>query len=283
MVLEHKGEHDTAVKSRSRAMITLKTLIVNAPAALREQLDRLTGRVALVRHLAGLHPGPLTSTIASTKAALKALARRWLMLDAEIKEHDAALDALTDRRAAGLKAAFGIATGTAAEMLILVGDNPERIRSEAAFAKLCGVCPIPASSGKTSRHRLNRGGNRQANAALYRVVITRMRSHQPTLAYVAKRLAQGRTKREIVRCLKRYVAREILGHPCGFEGRSSRSHDPLAGHRSINALAETINGLFKAEVIHRRGPWRIFEAVEFAILEWVDWSCLDAPRRARGC
>ena len=145
------------------------------------------------------------------------------MLDAEIKEHDAALDALTNRCASGLKAAFGIATGTVAEMLILVGDNPERIRSEAAFAKLCGVCPVPASSGKTSRHRLNRGGNRQANAALYRVVITRMRSHQPTLAYVEKRLAQGRTKREIVRCLKRYVAREIFGYLCGCEGRSSRS------------------------------------------------------------
>src|SRR6195952_5725439 len=86
------------------------------------------------------------------------------MLDAEIKEHDAALDALTNTCASGLKAAFGIATGTAAEMLILVGDNPERIRSEAAFAKLCGVCPVPASSGKTSRHRLNRGGNRQGEA-----------------------------------------------------------------------------------------------------------------------
>jgi transposase len=223
MIRQLKVVRDTAVKSRTRAMITLETLIINAPAALREQLDRLTGRVALVRHLAGLRPGPLTSTIASTKAALKALARRWLMLDAEIKEHDAALDALTTSCAAGLKAAFGIATGTVAEMLILVGDNPERIRSEAAFAKLCGVCPVPASSGKTSRHRLNRGGNRQANAALYRVVITRMRSHQPTLAYVEKRLAQGRTKREIVRCLKRYVAREIFGHLCGSERRSSRS------------------------------------------------------------
>ena len=113
-----------------------------------------------------------------------------------------------------MKAGYGIATGTAAAMLILVGDNPERIRSEAAFAKLCGACPVPASSGKTTRHRLNRGGNRQANAALHRVVITRMRSHPPTLAYVEKRLAQGRTKREIVRCLKRYVAREIFGHVC---------------------------------------------------------------------
>ena len=226
MIRQIKVVRDTAVKSRARAMITLKTLIVNAPAALREQFDRLSGRIALVRHLARLHPGPLTSTTASTKAALRALARRWLMLDAEIKEHDLALDALTDACAPGLKAAYGVATGTAAEMLILVGDNPDRIRSEAAFAKLCGACPVPASSGKTTRHRLNRGGHRQANAALYRVVIVRMRSHPPTLAYVRKRLADGLTKREIIRCLKRFVAREIFAHLCG---RSRGAAPPLHG------------------------------------------------------
>ena len=99
-------------------------------------------------------------------------------------------------------------------MLLLVGDNPERIRSEAALAKLCGACPIPASSGKTNRHRLNRGGNRQANAALYRVVVTRMRGHQPTLAYVRRRTAEGKSKPEIIRCLKRYLIREIFGHLC---------------------------------------------------------------------
>lgn len=94
-------------------------------------------------------------------------------------------------------------------MLITAGDNSDRIRSEAALAKLCGACPIPASSGQTNRHRLNRGGNRQANAALYRVVIVRMRWHQPTIAYVARRTAEGLTKKEIIRCLKRYVVREI--------------------------------------------------------------------------
>ena len=99
---------------------------------------------------------------------------------------------------------------TAAEMLILFGDNPDRIRSEAAFAKLCGACPIPASSGMTTgRHRLNRGGHRHANAALYRAVIVRMRYHQPTVDYVARRTADGRTKREIIRGLKRFLAREI--------------------------------------------------------------------------
>ncbi len=104
-----------------------------------------------------------------------------------------------------------MATATAAEMLLLVGDNPERIRSEGAFAKLCGACPIPASSGRTNRHRLNRGGNRQANAALHRVVVTRMRLHRPTIDYVGRRTGEGKTKAEIMRCLKRYVAREIFG------------------------------------------------------------------------
>ena len=99
-------------------------------------------------------------------------------------------------------------------MLLLVGDNPERIRSEGALAKLCGACPIPASSGKTSRHRLNRGGNRQANAALYRVVVVRMRGHQPTLDYVRRRTTEGKSKSEIIRCLKRFVAREIFGYLC---------------------------------------------------------------------
>jgi transposase len=214
MIRHLKVARDTAVKSRTQAMVTLKTIIVNAPAALRESLDGLTGKMTLIRHLAALRPGAMTSPTASAKATLRALARRWLMLDAEIKSHDADLDTLTTACAPTLKEAHGMSTGTAAEMLILVGDNPERIRSEAAFAKLCGACPIPASSGKTSRHRLNRGGHRQANAALYRVVIITMRSHPPTLDYVRRRTAEGKGKMEIIRCLKRFVAREIFGYLC---------------------------------------------------------------------
>lgn len=103
---------------------------------------------------------------------------------------------------------------TVAEMLILVGDDPTRIRSEAALAKLCGVCPIPASSGKIHRFRLHRGGNRQATAALYHVAIVRMRSHPTTLAYIQKRTRDGKSKSEIIRCLKRYIVREIFGQLC---------------------------------------------------------------------
>lgn len=170
--------------------------------------------MTLLRHLAALRPGPLTSTTASAKTSLRAIARRWLALNSEIKDHDAHLEQLTQQLAPDLVQAHGMSAGTAAEMLIVIGDNPERIRSEAALAKLCGACPIPASSGKTNRHRLNRGGNRQANAALYRVVIVRMRGHQPTLDYVRRRTAEGKSKPEIIRCLKRFVAREIFGYLC---------------------------------------------------------------------
>ncbi len=179
MIRHLKVARDTAVKARSQAMQTLRAVIVSAPSLLREQLDSISGKMTLLRHLAALRPGPLTSTTASAKASLRAIARRWLILNEEIKAHDAHLEQLTSQLAPELVKAHGMGAGTAAEML-LVGDNRERIHSEAAMAKLCGVCPIPASSGKTSRHRLNRGSNRQANAALYRVVIVRMRAHQPT-------------------------------------------------------------------------------------------------------
>lgn len=134
---------------------------------------------------------------------------RWLQLHDEIEAHTQSLSTLTHAVAPELVQAYGIGFDTAAEMLITFGDNHNRVHSEAAFAKMCGVCPIPASSGKTQRHRLNRGGNRYCNAALFRVVIVRMRWHEPTKAYVARRTAQGLSKREIIRCLKRYLAREI--------------------------------------------------------------------------
>ena len=124
--------------------------------------------------------------------------------------HTKRLDALTVKAAPELVATFGIGSDIAGELLVAAGDNTDRVRSEAAFAKLCGVCPIPTGSGKTGgRHRLNRGGNRQANVALFRCVIVRMRWHAPTIAYVARRTADGLSKKEIIRCLKRYVARDV--------------------------------------------------------------------------
>ena len=152
---------------------------------------------------------------------MRAIARRWLSLREEIQAHEVELERMACEKAPELMKSHGISTQTVAEMLILVGDNPERIKSEAALAKLCGVCPIPASSGKTNRMRLNRGGNRQANAALYRVAIVRMRDDEETKTYAARRTAEGKTRREIVRCIKRYIVREIYRHLCVSPSASS--------------------------------------------------------------
>ena len=160
----------------------------------------------LIECCAELESGDLVDPTASVKHALRSLATRWLTLAAEISAHDKALDSITRTAAPPLREAFGIGPDASAEMMIVAGDNPSRIRSDAAFAKLCGACPIPASSGVTNRHRLFRGGHRQANATLYRIVIVRMRWHQPTMDYVARRTAQGLSKKDIIRCLKRFVA-----------------------------------------------------------------------------
>lgn len=214
MIRHIKIARDSAVKAKSQAMITLKTLIINAPADLRAMLDHIRGPITLVRHIATLRPGDITSPTVSAKTALRAIARRWLVLHEEIQIHEKELERMVRDKAPDLMKSHGISTLTVAEMLILVGDNPERIRSEAALAKLCGVCPIPASSGKTNRMRLNRGGNRQANAALYRVAIVRMRDNDETKTYAARRTAEGKTRREIVRCIKRYIVREIFNALC---------------------------------------------------------------------
>lgn len=208
MMRQVKVARDTAVKARTSAIIILKQLVVNAPADLRESLDGLATK-ALIGRCAGFRPGEITDPTASAKHALRATARRWLDLAEEIRSHDAILDDLTGRTAPTLREGFGIGSDTAAEMLIIFSDNPDRIRSEAAFAKLCGACPVPASSGMTNRHRLYWGGHRQANAAIYRTVIVRMQHHQPTIDYVKRRTTEGLTKRDIIRCLKRFVAREI--------------------------------------------------------------------------
>ena len=214
MIRHLKIARDTALKARTQAMVTLKTLLVNAPQPLRERFIGMTGKMTLIRAIAALRPGTPASTTVSAKMALRALANRWLMLDTEIKEHEAVLEQLVRAQAPALMDAPGVSTGTIADMLVVLGDNPQRIRSEAAFAKLCGVCPVPASSGKTNRHRLNRGGNRRANAALYRVALVRMRHHPPTREYIQRRTAAGKSPREIRRCLKRYIAREIYQHLC---------------------------------------------------------------------
>jgi len=200
----------SAVQSTTQISNQVKGLIVTAPAELREQLRLLSGH-DLIETLAGLRPGSITTPTAAAKMALRVLARRHQHLGDEIATLNVELERLTQEVAPELCALKGIGPDVAGALLVAAGDNPERLRSEASFAHLCGVAPLPASSGKTTgRHRLNRGGNRQANNALWRIVIGRLRWHQPTKDYVARRTAEGLSKKEIIRCLKRYVAREVF-------------------------------------------------------------------------
>jgi len=205
-----KIARDTAVKAQTTAMITLKATLVTASDQLRAELEPLTDHKLILACAALTSAAGLADPTAAMRHVLGSLARRWLSLHEEVKIHTGHLKAQTKTAAPQLVEAVGVGFDVAAEMLITAGDNRTRIRSEAAFAKMCGACPIPAGSGKTNgRHRLNRGGNRQANAALYRTVIVRMRWHQPTIDYVTRRTAEGLSKREIIRCLKRFLAREI--------------------------------------------------------------------------
>jgi len=199
-----------AVKARTAAVNELKALLVTAPAVLREQLAGL-GTAKLAAACARLRPGPdAGDPVTGTKLALRSLARRWQALDAEVKDHDARLTALITRARPDLLQIRGAGPETAAQLLITCGDNPHRLRSEAAFAALCGVCPVPASPGKTRRHRLSRGGDRQANRALYFTALSRLASCPRTRAYAARRAGEGLSGREILRCLKRYIARELF-------------------------------------------------------------------------
>lgn len=205
-----KIARNTAVKAHTTAMITLKAVLVTAPDDVREELEPLTDHQLILACAALDTSGDITDPAIAIHHSLASLARRYLELHEEIRVHSNHLKHLTAAAAPQMLERFGVGFDTAAEMLITAGDNTDRVRSEAAFAKLCGACPIPAGSGKTSgRHRLNRGGNGQANAALYRVVIVRMRWHPPTIAYVERRTAEGLSKKDIIRCLKRFVAREL--------------------------------------------------------------------------
>ena len=205
------------VAKRSARSIRIKTagqlrhLVITAPDDLRARFRGLTTK-ALISQAAGLRPGSSNDPVRhATKTAIVTLARRVQAINAEIAALDCQLDRLVRMTAPQLLDVYGVGIDTAAILLVTAGDNSTRIRNEAAWAHLCGVAPIPAGSGKTNqRRRLNPGGNRQANHALWRIVLTRLGQGEPrTVEYMQRRLAAGRTKPEIIRCLKRYVAREI--------------------------------------------------------------------------
>ena len=199
----------SAVKARTACTNEMRSLVVTAPAELREQLPARSA-TSLAQACSRLPVlGDLADPAAGVTAALRRLAARYQTLTAEIADADAQLAVLVKRARPDLVAVRGVGAETAAQLLSTCGDNPDRLHSEAAFASLCGVSPVPASSGKTTRHRLNRGGDRQTNRALYMIVITRMGHDAATRAYVARRTAEGLSTKEIIRCLKRYLAREL--------------------------------------------------------------------------
>ena len=199
----------SALRERTATINQIKAMLVAGPENLRARYRGLSNS-KLTTALASTRPPaqPVTAEEA-TAYALRVLARRYRMLSEQVTDLKAQLTRLLDDHAPALMAVYGAGPDTVAQLLITAGDNPARLRTEAHFAALAGACPIPASSGKTNRHRLNRAGDRQANSALYHIVIVRMRHHQPTRDYVARRTAEGRTKMEIIRCLKRYLARHL--------------------------------------------------------------------------
>ncbi|MFE3542373.1 IS110 family transposase [Nocardia sp. NPDC059177] len=202
---------NNAVKASTTALNTLRALITTSPEDLRGQL-RMLPRARLLAACLAFDPAPdqLTDPGEATKVALRSLAHRVIDSQTHADELKKQLAALMAQIAPHTVGVFALGPDTAAALVTAIGDNPDRLTTEAAFARLCGVAPIPASSGKTTRHRLHRGGDRQANQALHVAVIVRLRYDQRTRDYVARRTIDGKTKPEIIRCLKRYLAREVF-------------------------------------------------------------------------
>ena len=232
----------SAIKARTQAINQLHALVITAPDQVKHQLGQLNPK-ARVKACAVFRPGKDHTTIRYAKTALRLLARRYQTLTSEIQELDTQIRGLCAEANPALLATCGVGADTAATLLVTTGDNPERMRSEASFAALCGTSPVQASSGHTIRHRLNRGGDRQANQALWRIATTRIRCDQRTIDYVEKRRAEGKTRREIVRCLKRHIAREIYNlltnprpTPHGTELRCLRQNHRITLTQAATAL-----------------------------------------------
>ncbi|WP_312869121.1 IS110 family transposase [Amycolatopsis pithecellobii] len=208
MVRMFKVAKTSALKSRTQAINQLKAVLVSADPMLRDELRDLR-TAKLVQRCIAWTPTTPTDSATAARYTLRLLACRIDRLSQEIADLNAQIAAvLADHNPAMLNT-YGVGPDTAATLLIAAGDNPERLRSEASFAALCGVSPVEASSGRTQRHRLNRGGDRQANSALRSIVLVRLRWDQRTRDYIDRRVREGKTKREAVRCLKRYIAREL--------------------------------------------------------------------------
>jgi transposase len=238
--------YHAATKDRTRAINQFKALIVTAPDALRQRLRglSLTTQLSRARRFADNHPDPVER---EARYALRELSLRIGFLNDHNRRLETRISNLVAAHAPALLGIFGVGPHGAAQLLAAAGDNPQRLRSEAAFAKLCGVCPLPASSGKTTRHRLNRGGDRRANNALFHIALVRMRYDQRTRDYVQRRTAQGKGYYEILRSLKRFIAREVFTAitnpptdlPTGAELRTLRTERNITITAVANQFAST--------------------------------------------
>jgi transposase len=231
----------SARDTRTRLALQIRDLIVTAPAGLRESMPATTAdRVA---HCAKLRPGNVRSPHEATRLALKTLSRRYQDLSEEMAELTKLLDELTKEANPALRAAKGVGVDVASILLVAAGSNCQRLRNESAFVAMCGVSPIQASSGQTNRHRLNRSGNRQANNALWRIAMVRMTSDEETKTYLARRTAQGKTKRDVTRCLKRHIVREVfflLQHPAYEEVGPQLRSIRTAAHISLQIVSDNL-------------------------------------------
>ena len=202
---------NSAVKSRSAALVQLRDLIITAPQPLRDELagrKTLRGKATICARFRP-RAGEVAAPPQAAKFALRSLARRVEALDREIAELDRQLEVLVATAAPRTTRLLGISTGHAGQLLVTAGQNIDRLKGEASFAALCGTNPLPASSGKTTRHRLNPGGDRQANRALHLICVVRLRYCKRTRAYAHRRAREGKSQLEIMRCLKRFIAREV--------------------------------------------------------------------------
>lgn len=267
----------SARNSRTRVANQIRDLITTAPDQLRGTLEPLvTGD--RVDRCARFRPGDPADPAEATRHALRMLARRYQHLTEEMAEQSVILDDLTTQANPALRAAKGVGVDVAAILLVAAGDNPERLTTEAAFAALCGVSPIQASSGKTHRHRLNRSGNRQANHALWRIAMVRATCDPRTKRYIERRTAEGKSRREITRCLKRYIAREVfalLVAPqvvlAGQHLRTQRNRRALPLHVVADALGTSTSSICRLELGHTHD-----NTLAYRYQEWLEALPLTA-------
>lgn len=268
-----------AIKARTAAIQQIKDLLITAPAELRESYRRYTTNLRLLGALARCRPTAQEDpTSVAVLIAAKALAQRIEFLERQDRELTAEIDTLTTALNPALRAAYGVGPDTAAQLLITAGTNAHRLRSEAAFAMLAGAAPIPASSGKTTRYRLSRGGDRAANNALHRIALVRWSHDQRTRDYVARQLAAGRSKKDILRLLKRAIAREMFTHltkPCPIDDYSDLRPARQARNITLTAVANHF-GVWPTQISRLERGLTRDDTLAANYRNWLNIQLIDA-------